>query len=169
MKKTKKFGMGGAMPALVGKKPMGPAPTPMGIPNQRIMNAINGGAPVPNRQIRQAVRQDNNMQRMGTKPMVKGPMVSTPLPPPVTQGLRGANPIDPNRTNPTMPKQKSPELMAEEAQVLNSQAGNMLKPTLPPVTPKPMGMKKGGQAKASPASKRGDGCAIKGKTKGRFV
>jgi hypothetical protein len=31
------------------------------------------------------------------------------------------------------------------------------------------GMKKGGAVKASSASKRGDGCAIKGKTKGRMV
>jgi hypothetical protein len=34
---------------------------------------------------------------------------------------------------------------------------------------KKMGMKKGGAVKASSASKRGDGCAIKGKTKGRMV
>jgi hypothetical protein len=31
------------------------------------------------------------------------------------------------------------------------------------------GMKKGGKVKASSASKRADGCAIKGKTKGRMV
>lgn len=31
------------------------------------------------------------------------------------------------------------------------------------------GMKKGGAVKASSASKRGDGCAIRGKTKGRMV
>jgi len=31
------------------------------------------------------------------------------------------------------------------------------------------GMKKGGVVKASSASKRGDGCAIRGKTKGRMV
>ena len=30
-------------------------------------------------------------------------------------------------------------------------------------------MKKGGKVKVSSASKRADGCAIKGKTKGRFV
>ena len=34
---------------------------------------------------------------------------------------------------------------------------------------KPKGMKKGGSVKASSASKRGDGCAIRGKTKGRMV
>ena len=34
---------------------------------------------------------------------------------------------------------------------------------------KPKGMKKGGAVKASSASKRGDGCAIRGKTKGRMV
>jgi len=31
------------------------------------------------------------------------------------------------------------------------------------------GMKKGGKVKSSSASKRADGCAIKGKTKGRMV
>ena len=36
---------------------------------------------------------------------------------------------------------------------------------------KPMGMKMGGMAysKGGSASKRADGCAVKGKTKGRFV
>ena len=32
-----------------------------------------------------------------------------------------------------------------------------------------VGMKKGGKVKASSASKRADGCAIRGKTKGRMV
>jgi hypothetical protein len=36
------------------------------------------------------------------------------------------------------------------------------------IAPSP-GMKKGGKVKSSSASKRADGCAIKGKTKGRFV
>jgi hypothetical protein len=34
---------------------------------------------------------------------------------------------------------------------------------------KPTTMKKGGKVKASSASKRADGCAIRGKTKGRMV
>jgi hypothetical protein len=33
----------------------------------------------------------------------------------------------------------------------------------------PTGMKKGGKVKVSSASKRADGCAIRGKTKGRMV
>ena len=33
----------------------------------------------------------------------------------------------------------------------------------------PRRMKKGGKVKASSASKRGDGCCVRGKTKGRFV
>jgi hypothetical protein len=36
-----------------------------------------------------------------------------------------------------------------------------------PKTPKPKGMKKGGSV--SSASKRADGCATKGKTRGKFV
>jgi hypothetical protein len=34
---------------------------------------------------------------------------------------------------------------------------------------KPTAMKKGGKVKASSASKRADGCCVKGKTKGRMV
>ena len=34
---------------------------------------------------------------------------------------------------------------------------------------KPKGMKKGGSVKVSSASKRADGCCVKGKTKGRMV
>jgi len=44
----------------------------------------------------------------------------------------------------------------------------MDRPTPTPTPPPAPGMKKGGMARSS-ASKRADGCAVKGKTRGKFV
>jgi hypothetical protein len=62
----------------------------------------------------------------------------------------------------------SPALLPEELRNIRSGGGGG-GAGIPKVGPKkPLDMKKGGVVKSS-ASKRGDGCAIKGKTRGRMV
>ena len=74
---------------------------------------------------------------------------------------------------------KNPEIISKGTETI-SKGINAIKnarmPELPRSYDKETGMKKGGAVKkkakggtVSSASKRGDGCAIKGKTKGRFV
>ena len=64
-------------------------------------------------------------------------------------------------------KMPSPQAMQEAAD-----AAMRVKEAMAPTTKTEMGKKKGGcikMAKGGSASKRADGCAIRGKTKGRFA
>jgi len=82
----------------------------------------------------------------------------------------------------------TPPMQTQGMSAGNAMRAALAKPSTPPIAgplgPRPpaagpLGMKKGGKVKAQPvkkmakggstASKRGDGCATKGKTKGRFV
>jgi len=165
MKKTKKFGMGGAMPA----------PTPMGIPTERIMDAINqrppSGSPVTNREVRRAVRQDNNILRRGQGPMVKPPVTPMPMGPgryDVNPPISGAGGVMPNPPNAGTPMVKPPITPMPVNPAPTSGGGGVLPNPPNAGTPmvKPMGMKKGGKITSKV---RGHGCETRGKTKGRFV
>ena len=87
----------------------------------------------------------------------------TPMPTPMANNPRQVNPrqVTPGVSNPTGGPKPAPMPMAGT------------RPMGPaPMTggPKPMPMmKKGGKVKASSASKRADGIAVKGKTRGRIV
>ena len=80
--------------------------------------------------------------------------------------------IDQGIITPGMPM--APQGMAPQAMPMAPQG---MAPQAMPMAPQGQGMKKGGvvkakakaKAKASSASKRADGCCVKGKTKGRMV
>jgi hypothetical protein len=60
-----------------------------------------------------------------------------------------------------------PGLMAQQRKKKRDAAGREVDMT--PAEAAATGMKKGGKVKASFASKRADGCCVKGKTKGKMV
>ena len=192
MKKTKKFGMGGAMPAPVGKKPMGPSPTPMGImPRNPNLKTPITSAPVTQNQM--SPKKGSSLPpylpppvtqkpTLGTAPPTKGPInpniqrigAASQKMLQQNNGQPFSNAPPPAPTAGMVPGQLgNPSMGAAQAGPRSTFLGSATMGSPAPANMASKYMKKGGKvqakSKSSPASKRGDGCAIKGKTKGRFV
>ena len=151
MKKTKKLAFGG-MPAPMAK-PMGPSmgPKPQimgGSSNKMGPDSMKTG--VPSNPANMSIAKPPGLTGAGFTKFTGPPIVKT------AENFKGLTPPSGRPTiNPNSP-------------------GVMKAPTMPPMTKGPMAgdmghagrLKKGGEVKAS---KRADGCAIRGKTKGRMV
>ena len=122
-------------------KKMGIGGLPAGSPNRTVPMP---GRPMPGRPLPM------------TQPLPGRPMPGRPLP--MTQPLPG----------PPMPDRPMPRVARVPIPQIQQPAGG--RPNLPIAAPTPAvagAMKKGG--KVSSASKRADGCAVKGKTRGKMV